>query len=239
MPPAAVQSLYKNRILASLPAIEIRRLAPYLSAVTLNGDQTLHAKGELVELVYFLEEGISSTVVTVATGKSVEVSLTGREGFVGLPAVLGAGRSPNRTFMQLAGRGFAVKARNLVQQFETSRELRLRLLRSVQGHDLQASQTAACNRHHKLTKRLARWLLRCQDRTQSSHLPIKQESLAMALGTRRSTVSGAAGALQEAGLISYARGHVIILKRPALVEAACECYLIVRDEYVRLGLLEE
>jgi Mn-dependent DtxR family transcriptional regulator len=44
------------------------------------------------------------------------------------------------------------------------------------------------------------------------------------LGTRRSSVTVAAGVLQKAGLITYKRGHVKIEDRGGLVDAACECY---------------
>jgi len=228
---------YKNRVLASLPADEMKRLAPHLSPETLKVNRTLHDAGQTVETVYFLEEGICSVVVTMETGNTVEVGITGRDGFVGLPAVLGTGHSPNRSFMQIPGHGFSVKAKILCEQLEESRELRLRLQRVVQGMLAQTAQTAACNRVHELEERLARWLLMCQDRVQSDHIEITQEFLAMMLGTRRTTVTVAAGMLHKAGLIAYSRGHVAIENREGLAHAACECYQIIREEYVRLGLL--
>ena len=59
----------------------------------------------------------------------------------------------------------------------------------------------------------------------------------MMLGTRRTSVTVAAGMLHKAGLISYSRGSVTIQDRERLGQAACECYRIIREEYVRLGLL--
>ena len=59
----------------------------------------------------------------------------------------------------------------------------------------------------------------------------------MMLGTRRTTVTVAAGMLHKAGLIEYSRGHVMIRNRERLKQAACECYQIIHDEYARLGLL--
>ena len=165
------------------------------------------------------------------------MGITGRDGFVGLPAVLGTGHSPNRSFIQIPGHGFSVKAKILREQSEASSELRLRLQRSIQGLLVQTAQTAACNRVHELEERLARWLLMCQDRVQNDHLPITHEFLAMMLGTRRTTVTVAAGMLHKAGLIAYSRGHVTIQNRERLEHAACECYQIIREEYVRLGLL--
>jgi hypothetical protein len=48
------------------------------------------------------------------------------------------------------------------------------------------------------------------------------------LGSRRTTVTMAAGALQRIGLIEYQRGNVHILDRERLEAAACECYPVIR-----------
>ena len=53
----------------------------------------------------------------------------------------------------------------------------------------------------------------------------------------RSRCHMAAGILQKAGMIDYARGVVTIKDRPMLEESACECYAIVRDEFQKLSLL--
>jgi CRP-like cAMP-binding protein len=234
--PISSLPLYKNRVLASLPATEMGRLAPHLSPVTLKMNRTLHESGQMVDHVYFLEQGVCSVVVSMEGGHTVEVGITGRDGFVGLAAMLGTGSSPNRAFMQIPGFGFSVKAEILREQSEASSELRLRLQRFVQGMLAQTAQTAACNRVHEVEERLARWLLMCHDRMQSDRMPITQEFLAMMLGTRRSTVSVAAGMLHKAGLIAYSRGRVTIQNREGLTHAACECYRVVHEEFVRLGL---
>ena len=54
------------------------------------------------------------------------------------------------------------------------------------------------------------------------------------LGVRREGVTEAAGALQDAGLILYKRGHITVLDRPGLEAAACECYQVVKTEFDRL-----
>ena len=237
MEPNSVPHPYRNRILASLPAVEMQRLAPHLTPVTLEVNRTLHDAGQTVDTVYFLEEGICSVVVTMQNGNTIEVGITGRDGFVGLPAVLGTGRAPIRNFIQIPGHGFSVKATVLREQAEASSGLRLRLQQAVQGMLAQTAQTAACNRVHELEERLARWLLMCQDRLQDGRLPITHEFLAMMLGTRRTTVTVAAGMLHKAGLITYSRGHVTIQNREGLEHAACECYGTISKEYARLGLL--
>jgi CRP-like cAMP-binding protein len=89
---------------------------------------------------------------------------------------------------------------------------------------MQATQIAACNRVHEVDKRLARWLLMSQDRVGGDSVSLTQETLANMLGTRRASVTVAAGALQKKGLITYRRGDVKIDNRQGLEETACECY---------------
>ena len=155
-----------------------------------------------------------------------------------LPALLGTGYSSNRSFIQIPGHGYSIKAKVLEEHSRNgSGQLRLALQRAVQGLFAQTSQTAACNRVHEIEERLARWLLMCHSRLQVDDLPITHEFLAMMLGTRRSSLTLAAGILQKAGFIEYSRGRVQIKNRDGLKGAACECYAIVDDEYRRLGLL--
>jgi CRP-like cAMP-binding protein len=217
-----------------LPPVIIEELAPHLLPVDLPMNRILHDAGQTVDTLYFLEDGICSIVVTMESGFTVEVGRIGRFGFVGIAAVLGAVHSPNRCFMQIPGNGYAIDAKTLLLQSEAFSELRMCLLRSVQSLLVQTAQNAACNRLHELPERLARWLLMCHDRIPADQVPITQELLATMLGTRRSTVSIAAGQLQKAGFIAYSRGHMTIQNRAGLVNAACECYQVVEDESIRL-----
>ena len=54
------------------------------------------------------------------------------------------------------------------------------------------------------------------------------------MGVRRASVTEAASAFQEAGIIRYSRGHITILDRPALEARTCECYYVVTQEWDRL-----
>jgi len=95
---------------------------------------------------------------------------------------------------------------------------------------MQTAQIAACNVLHSVEERLARWILMSHDRILSDNLPLTQEFMAQMLGTRRASVSVAAGILQKAGFISYARVNVRIVNRKNLQDAACECYGIVQRQ---------
>lgn len=108
------------------------------------------------------------------------------------------------------------------------------LLRYTQALITQMTQTAVCNRHHSLDQQLCRWLLLSMDRLSGDNLVMTQELIANMLGVRREGVTEAAGQLQRAGLIQYARGRITVLDRPGLERRTCECYAVVKKEYDRL-----
>ena len=228
---------YINRVLSSLPRSEIGRLQLNLEPVLLPQNKALAEPGEKILYAYFLEEGMASIVVTMKNGATVEVGVVGREGLVGLPVLFGTQQLPTRTFMQIGGSGFRIKAQFLRAEFDRSGKLRENCGRYLQSHVVQLSASAACNRVHNIDERLARWLLLCQDRTALALLPLTHEFLAQMLGTGRATVTVAAGILQRSKLIEYSRGKVEILNRKGLEGAACECYQIIRGEDDRLGVL--
>ncbi len=228
---------YRNMVLSSMSAPDIERLVPHLILVSLPRRQLLNTPGRAVKAVYFLEDGICSIVVTLSKGTTVEVGLVGFDGFVGLPAILGASSSPNQYAIQISGYGYRLDSKILMEQFEASPSLRRTMLRCVQGQLVQTAQTSACNRIHDLPQRLARWLLMCCTRVQVGQMAITQELMAMMLGTQRSSIAVAANELQKLGLITYTRGRVTINDRIGLERVTCECYRVVHDEYVRLGLL--
>ncbi len=232
---APPRQVYRNRVLASLPKEEIKRLQAHLAPVTLKQGQVL--LDGTAPYGYFLETGIASVVVTTADGHTVEVGIIGMEGVVGIPILLGAGSTPGTTFMQIAGSGYRIPAAKLKDEFERSDELRRHLHRYMQGFMVQMAQTAACNRLHNIEERLARWLMAFRNRTETDELRLTQEFLGQMLGAPRTTVTLAAGILQRAGLINHSRGAVTILDGKKLEATACECYGIVRDEFRRLSLL--
>ena len=235
-PATEPRSMYKNRILASLPRAEIARLSPHLLPLDLPSGKTLMDPGQEISFAYFLETGLASAVVVMAYGSMVETGITGNDGLVGFPVLLGTKTIPTRTFMQIPGKGFKITAQHLVDEFERSGTLQKKINRYFQAHLVLTAQTAACNRLHDIAERLARWLLMCRDRMESDTFSITHEFLGHMLGTPRSTVTLAAGILHKSGLIGYSRGKVIIQDRKGLENTACECYATIRKEFDRLGL---
>jgi hypothetical protein len=127
----------------------------------------------------------------------------------------------------MTGSAYRVSAAKLLEALAKCPQLAKKLNRYAQELAMQATQVAACNRLHDVATRLARWLLMSQDRVGGNVVPLTQEFLSHMLGTRRASVTVAAGILQKAGLIKYSRGSVTIMDRSKLESAACECYAII------------
>jgi CRP-like cAMP-binding protein len=213
-----------NSILLGLPAKERDFVLAKSELVGLPLHTILNEMSEPVEFAYFLNSGLASILTVLSDGKSVEVAMTGREGFVGFPLIAGLKTSPTRALLQVDGTAFKISAQDMATVLSDCPNLEKSLLRYSYELSVQTTFVAACNRLHEVEERLARWLLMSQDRVGGSVFPLTQEFISHMLGTRRATVTVAAGILQKAGMITYTRGLVKIEDRQRLEEISCECY---------------
>lgn len=219
--------------MAGLPRREFARIVPDLVRVTLNSGQTLYEPGSGMQAAYFLDSAIVSVLSVAKDGASIEVSVVGDEGVIGLPIVLRSHGLPYRVVVQGSGIAWRMKADVLRKEFDLCGPLHKLLLIYVHTLIVYLSQSSACNQFHTIRQRLCRWLLTSQDRTRSSEIMSTQQFLSHMLGVNRGSASQAASALQRSGLIRYHRGHITILDRRGLEAAACECYRIVKSEFER------
>ena len=226
-------NVLENELLLDLPDKECQAIYSQLVFMPLRTHDVLNEAAAPIQYAYFLNSGLASVLNVMEDGKSVEVGLTGKEGFVGLPLLVGFKTSPSRVIIQIAGSGYRINASTLISVLTKCRTLEKRLYRFSQVLAAQASQIAACNRLHEVDERLARWLLMSRDRIDSNLVPLTQEFLAHMLGTRRSSVTVAASILQKARLINYSRGQVNIVDPKGLEEAACECYGAMVQQFSR------
>ena len=222
-----------NLILRSLPSGECTLIYSSMEFVRLKLRQVLHEVGDTIRSVYFLNDGMGSVLTVQPDGKSVEVGLIGREGAVGVSVIFGFKTSGLRVVTQAEGTAYRVGVDTLMRALPRCPDLQQQLQRFAMILGMQSTQVAACNRLHNVHERLARWLLMTQDRVGGKLLPLTQEFLAQMLGTRRASVSVAAGMLHEEGMIAYTRGNVTIVNRRALEEAACDCYQIIEQQKKR------
>jgi CRP-like cAMP-binding protein len=219
------QGAIQNRLLASLPSTDRDHLIATLDVVPLTLRDLLHKPGEPVDYVYFPGGGFCSIVTVLKNGNMVEVATVGREGAVGLSALLKTNFAASATIVQgdtdTCYRMTAERYRHEMAKSGPFHEL---MTRFMQAFLAAIMQSTACNAVHKVEHRLARWLLMAHDRMGTDEFPLTQEFVAMMLGATRPTVTVVAGVLQKAGLITYHRGRVAILDRERLEAASCECY---------------
>jgi CRP-like cAMP-binding protein len=162
------------------------------------------------------------------TGEEIEIAAIGREGAVGTKIGLQLQLAFAKAIVQLPGSALRI---SLAKFQDAARESLAITHLSTCANDVviaNLQQSAACNAMHSVEERLARWLLHARDRYESDELPLTQEFVSMMLGVRRTTVSLAAHALQNAGLVRYRRGKLGITDREALEAVSCECYGAVR-----------
>ncbi len=219
---------YPNRLLQALSPESFARLLEIGRRVKLPQGSVLFSPGLSNLYCYFLTSGVASQVVSLSEGGSAEIGMQGTEGVIGAADLLGSSSPVARCFMQVDGAALRVHLDPLRQLFNDSSDIRGCILESLQQQTLTLNQIAACNKLHRASERLARWLLTVADRTGLDSVCLTQESLAAVLGTRRATVALVAGSLQHSGMIRYRRGIVTIVDREALAQAACDCYGITK-----------
>jgi len=222
-----------NRLLAALPRKDYQKLLPFLEPVKLAFAEVLYEPHAWIRHVYFPNDCLVSMLTSVDADRVAEVGLVGSEGMVGVPVALGSAVSPFRAVVQGGGTAMRMKVADFRREFSQSAALRRELFLFTHLLMIQIAQTAACNRFHPVTQRMARWLLMTRDRVNSNEFRLTQEFLALMLGVQRSRVSVTAGSLRARKLIGYRRGTVTILDQRGLEAAACGCYKTVKDIYTQ------
>jgi CRP-like cAMP-binding protein len=224
-----------NLVLAALPEDERRRLLPLLEPVQLELGKHLIEPDEPIRHIYFPIDLVTSTLQDLHDGSSVEIGLMGIEGVVGIQFWLQQETTNSRTLVQIAGAALRMNAAQFKREvMEKPSPLNKLIASYVHAFLAMTGQTAACNRMHEVNTRLARWLSLIYDRVQRPEFPMRQEFMAMMLGVHRPAVTIAANSLQNAGLISYRRGHITINDPVALRESACECYAIIEAQFDKM-----
>lgn len=223
-----------NRLLANLPTEVYRRLLPDLKPIELPQYKILYNPGDDYNYAYFPVNALVSLVAIMENGSTAEIGVIGNEGMVGIPIILNTSNTNSSAIVQVGGNGYRIAATLLQHELNRHGALQSLLMRYVQTRIVQLGQTAACNSHHKLEQRFARWLLTVRDCIQTDEFKLTQEFISQMLGVRRSGVSTIAYQFQEAGIIEYSRGFIRIVSNERLEATACECHQLIVTEYSRL-----
>ncbi len=230
----AIEEARRNHLLAALPATDLARLAGQMSIEHQELGDSIYESGAQLKQVFFPMTSVISLLYVMLDGSSAEIAVVGFEGVVGVSIFMGGNTTPSRAVVQSAGESLVLSAKQVHDEFGRGGPLHGLLLRYTQALITQMAQTAVCNRHHTVDQQLCRWLLLSLDRLQSNELRMTQQLIADMLGVSRGGVTEAAGNLQAAGIIDYARGRITVIDRLALERSVCECYSVVRKEYDRL-----
>src|SRR6202049_4446703 len=217
----AKQVSVPNHLLGALPRKDYQKLLPVLEPVKLAFGEILYASHDQIRHVYFPNDCFVSMLTTVDAGRAAEVGLIGSEGMIGVPMALGVAVSPFRAVVQGEGTAMRMRTVDFRRSFSTSAALKREVFLFTHLLMIQIAQTAACNRFHVVTQRMARRMLMTHDRVNSNEFRITQEFLALMLGVRRVGVSVAMCALRERKVITYLRGTITILDQGGLAAAAC------------------
>ncbi len=233
MMPIAEQAETKNRLLRALSPTAFANFAPYLEAVMLPLKHVLVEMDRPTEHVCFITSGLASMVATSGT-ETIEVGHIGFEGMTGEHLALMSDRTPNRTFMQVAGTGYLMRASVFTEFLNDDIATRKLFVNYVQSCTLQLAHSALSNGRFSLQKRLARWLLMVHDRTEGDDLRLTHKFLGIMLGVRRSGVTDQLHILEGTLAIKATRGNVHVNRRSKLEEIAGASYGTPEREYNRL-----
>jgi len=219
-----------NQLLSLLSEADRARILARCEKIPLKIESVLYEAGSVMGHVYFPLSGMVSLVIGTEDGGTIEVGVIGNEGMAGTPTALDADRSHVKALIQVQGEFLRMGVRDFRLELQRNSVLNYVVHRFAHALTIQISQSVMCNRLHPMEERICRWLLMAHDRAGTDEIMLTQRFIAEMLGIRRPSVTVAAGLLQKAGFIDYSRGHVTILDRAGLEDAACECYAIVNRE---------
>ena len=218
------------RELFTMPSVANALLAE-LRVVNLTVNQVLYEQGDRMDAVYFPLDCVVSGLAIMEDGTTIETSMIGREGLVGISTVLGSGLSRQWIWVTIGGTALQLDSRFLDRLFVQNEIALKSLLRRYRAIVTQVSQRCVCNTRHTIMERLCCWLLMVHDRVGGTNLNLTQEMIASRMGARRAGITVAAGMLQEMNAIDYRRGKLHIRDRALLERAVCECYTIMQAEF--------
>jgi len=222
-------STITNRLLASLPDSQYKRLLRHFQVIHFPRKRILCEVGQSVRNAYFFNSGLASLFAVAEDGRTVQIAIVGSDGFVGVPIVLMSNKTAVRVVTQTPVDAVKIDAEQLIAQCNRNVHFRQVLLRYSQVLESQIVQSALCNPLHSIRQRLCRWLLDYRDASNSDNFDLTQEDMANMIGSHRNQISIEARELGRRGLIRYGRAQITLVDQKALERESCECYRVVRE----------
>lgn len=216
-----------NELLLSLSKETFAELHPEMRTVNFERGQTIYDIGDPFDFIYFPNYMVASRLALMEDGAMIEVGMVGREGLLGVAALIGSKSANNMTLAETDGSAIRIRTKVLRDIFRRDFKLQNLLLSYYNDFLTQISQRAACRCRHSVAQQLCTWLLQVHDRVEVDDLALTQETIANRLGARRASITVAINELEKASLLRCKRGHIIIGNRHGLENQACECYALL------------
>lgn len=227
MPDSSVRG---NRLLAVLPEDDRRRIVRECEPVDLPHGAHLLDGSQPVEHVFFITDGLASSITVFSDGGSIESAAIGPEGCVGFTEYFGFTSRSSRVIQQIAGSGLRMRLGTFLEEARNAPALDGALRRYAALVLSETMQSAACNRLHDSRSRCARWLLLSAERIGRRDIELTHEFLSMMIGAGRPALSTLLREFESEDLITQTRGQVTIRDSDGLAAVACECYEVLRDQ---------
>src|SRR5215213_6730264 len=132
----------RNHFLSQLPDQDRAALQPHLRAVELEQAKVLHRAGDIIEQMYFPDDGIVSFVVGMSDGRFVEAGMFGRNSLVSAGAALDGQRALNQAVVQAGGTALVADAAILRRLDRESDAVRMSLAAHEQMMTAHCQQVA-------------------------------------------------------------------------------------------------
>jgi CRP-like cAMP-binding protein len=222
-PPQRIAAARENGVLEALPPTVYAMLKQHLRLREFGQGRVLWNPGDRPAQLYFPQSGLISMRVPTAEGYGIETGSVGREGVAGIEHAFDGGAAVTVGIAQIGGIYTTIDSEIFSQAAQQNGAIFELASFSRQWVLWQAQLMAACNAAHSAEARLCRWLLLVSDRTENSIIPVTQESIADALGLRRTTITLLTHSLETAGAIHNTRGKIRIRSRALLQNGGCSC----------------
>lgn len=214
----------RNRVILSLRPAAQEFFSARGVIRTMTGGEVIYEDGAPFTHAIFPHEGVLSLMAKMESGRSVEKTSIGLEGFLGFGVVMGGDAAMSTSVVQVPGYASWLALADLAEALEEFVCVRETMLRYAKALITQTMESVACNSLHSAEQRVSRWLLHAHDRVAGDRIIVTQQAISEVLGLRRATVSNVCSHLQSEGILVYSRGTMTIVDRSALEHHACECY---------------
>lgn len=217
-----------NELLKHISIFEDREFFDALEIVNLERCENISKPEDTIRYLYFPESAVVSEFQILENGKTVEISMTGCEGLIGINAVFNVHQTQHFSQVLIPGRAFRISSQFFQKQIAVSDLFQKSLYKYVNQYISQISQRVVCNSQHSTEERLCLWLLMITERCGKTSLPLTQEQIARFLGVHRPSITLVTQTLRNEGVIDYVRGKVSVINLQKLKTRACTCYAVLR-----------